>query len=164
MNPIYPISLFVGGITNMTPSFLAKIFPNLKYPLDFGLKIKGKRILGDHKTIRGIVGGSITGSLVATVISLFLYPLQLSFILLIPFSALIGDAVKSFLKRQKGIKEGEPFFPFDQLDWILGVCCCLYFIGYRDITILILLIISGFILHLLIKFLGYLIKLDEKII
>jgi CDP-diglyceride synthetase len=31
-----------------------------------------------------------------------------------------GDAVKSFFKRRLGITPGKSWFPFDQLDFVLG--------------------------------------------
>ena len=35
--------------------------------------------------------------------------------------ALIGDLVKSFIKRRLNQPPGKPWFPWDQLDWIAGV-------------------------------------------
>lgn len=34
--------------------------------------------------------------------------------------ALIGDLVKSFIKRRLDVPPGKPWFPWDQLDWIAG--------------------------------------------
>jgi len=34
--------------------------------------------------------------------------------------AMAGDAVKSFFKRRVGIRPGQPWIPFDQLDFIVG--------------------------------------------
>jgi CDP-2,3-bis-(O-geranylgeranyl)-sn-glycerol synthase len=39
---------------------------------------------------------------------------------LLSSGALVGDALKSFLKRRLRIKPGETFFIFDQIDYILG--------------------------------------------
>ena len=33
---------------------------------------------------------------------------------------MLGDAVKSFFKRSIGIASGRPWFPFDQIDFIIG--------------------------------------------
>jgi hypothetical protein len=33
---------------------------------------------------------------------------------------LLGDAIESFLKRQRGTAPGNPWFPFDQIDYIIG--------------------------------------------
>ena len=40
--------------------------------------------------------------------------------LLLGSGALIGDAVKSFFKRKEGIKPGNRFIPWDQLDYSIG--------------------------------------------
>ena len=34
--------------------------------------------------------------------------------------ALMGDLVKSFIKRRLNVPPGKPWFPWDQLDWIAG--------------------------------------------
>ena len=34
--------------------------------------------------------------------------------------ALVGDLVKSFIKRRLNVPPGKPWFPWDQLDWIAG--------------------------------------------
>ncbi len=110
-------------------------------PIDFGKKYKdGKRILGDGKTWRGLFTGTLIGmiggfglSIAAKLITpteynyinfenlAFLgFPLMIPIIFSICFGALIGDIVESFFKRRVGIKRGENWIPFDQLDFILG--------------------------------------------
>ena len=39
---------------------------------------------------------------------------------LFAIGALGGDALKSFFKRQVGIRPGGTWFPFDQIDYIIG--------------------------------------------
>jgi CDP-2,3-bis-(O-geranylgeranyl)-sn-glycerol synthase len=34
--------------------------------------------------------------------------------------ALGGDAIKSFFKRQLGVSPGKSWFPYDQLDYVIG--------------------------------------------
>ena len=41
---------------NVAP-VLCKDLPILRYPMDFGLTFKGERVLGDHKTFRGLFCG-----------------------------------------------------------------------------------------------------------
>ena len=48
---------------------------------------------------------------------------QVDFILLgalMGGGALMGDLVKSFIKRRQNQPPGKPWFPWDQLDWIAG--------------------------------------------
>ena len=134
-----------AGIANTTPIWVAKI-PLLRHwqtPLDLGLKFRGQRVFGDHKTIRGVVSGLVVGGLVgwlwqtwATDSSWFaaqIEPLQgqMNFILfgaLVGLFALIGDAVFSFFKRQAKIAPGRPWVPFDQIDYIVGAYLFIWFV------------------------------------
>lgn len=111
-------------------------------PIDFGKKYKdGKRILGDGKTWRGLVLGTLFGMIGGfglSVVAKMIVPTEYNFIafekldftgfpLMIPiifsicFGALFGDIVESFFKRRRGIERGKDWVPFDQLDFILGV-------------------------------------------
>lgn len=128
-----------AGVANAAPIFAAKLPFIAKFdaPLDLGLHVRGERALGSHKTWRGLVVGILAGILVfwlqqmAVQRSTFLTSLvnvQWTFTLLptwllgglLGFGALGGDAVESFLKRRKHIPAGESWFPYDQIDYIIG--------------------------------------------
>src|ERR1039457_3892121 len=56
-----------AGLGNAAPIIAAK-FPGLKnwtFPLDGYATFRGKRLLGDHKTVRGLVSGILIGMLTA---------------------------------------------------------------------------------------------------
>ena len=78
------------------------------------------------------------------------------------FGALFGDALKSFFKRRTSIKPGETWFPFDQIDYILGGIIFLLPLFHLDLSIYIITLVLYFSLHLLSTFLGYLLKLKAK--
>ena len=119
---------------NMAPVLVKDIhlFDFLAKPIDFGKKIKGKPILGSHKTFRGFIFGVIFALIIAYVQHiLYRYPFfsSISFInysnwiavgFLLGFGALFGDSVKSFFKRRVGIKPGHRFIPWDELDYTIG--------------------------------------------
>jgi CDP-2,3-bis-(O-geranylgeranyl)-sn-glycerol synthase len=109
-------------------------------PIDFGKNWKdGKRILGDGKTWRGLIIGTLVGmiggfglSIAAfyinqvdptyiTVSNFLEFPLMIPIVFSICFGALLGDLIESFFKRRIGRKRGEDWIPFDQVDFILGV-------------------------------------------
>jgi len=109
-------------------------------PIDFGKSWKdGKRILGDGKTWRGLILGSLIGmiggfglSAAAKFISntefsfiglndFMGFPIMIPIIFSICFGALMGDIIESFFKRRVGKNRGQDWVPFDQLDFILGV-------------------------------------------
>ena len=120
-------------LATMAPVLVHGHFVRLDRPLDGGRMLWGERVLGDHKTWRGIVAGCVVG-LAAFAAQRLLYdagwlralapidygdtPLVLG--LLLGLGTGIGDAVKSFFKRRIAIAPGEPWVCFDQLDFMVG--------------------------------------------
>jgi CDP-2,3-bis-(O-geranylgeranyl)-sn-glycerol synthase len=165
-----------AGLANMSAVFAAKLFPRYTFPLDGNRTFRNKRILGDHKTVRGLLFGILTGYLIfllqkhlvstyAYVESFTVFPYKSTSDLigiLFGFGALGGDALKSFFKRQKNIDPGKAWIPFDQIDWILGSFLCTSpFISY-DWKFIVATVCIGFALHLIIKLIGYAIKLQAE--
>lgn len=114
-------SLIPAYVANMAPVLLRKLPWNA--PLDFGLKLRGERLLGQNKTWRGLIGGTLIGATACVLISTFYWPFEFSPIVwgvLSSFGALVGDAVKSFFKRRISIKSGKSWVPFDQVDFTIG--------------------------------------------
>ncbi|MBT4540542.1 CDP-archaeol synthase [Candidatus Woesearchaeota archaeon] len=157
-------------LANMTPP-LVKHLNVLNSPVDFGLMFRGKRLLGQNKTIRGLVFGVFIGIIVASLqtflfrfnsfqwLSIINYS-EINFILLgglLGFGALIGDLVESFVKRQFDIKPGKPFIPFDQIDFLIGAIVFLLFIFNPGFKVMVTLLVVGIGLHFLTNYIGYLI-------
>jgi len=105
-------------------------------PVDFGRKLAdGRRIFGNGKTWRGLIGGILVGTLAGIALSLFLPSLPYSiyasgsdYVLagfLASCGALFGDLLGSFVKRRTGMKPGRPYLLLDQLPFIL---CALLFL------------------------------------
>lgn len=121
-------------LANMVPVFCKKCLKSLAKPIDCGKIWNGKQILGSHKTWRGLIVGIATG-IIAVFAQKALYQYdefaKISYInyqkenvilvgFLVGFGVLFGDAVKSLIKRRFNIKPGDKFFPWDQLDLLLG--------------------------------------------
>ena len=73
--------------------------------------------------------------------------------------ALIGDAVESFFKRQIGVSHGNPWIPFDQIDYTIGAILfgsIFYFPGFWNSVILI--VVSA-VLHILVNHIGFCLKI-----
>lgn len=114
-------------LANMAPVVAAyfRWLPGLARPLDGGRVVNGQRLLGDGKTIRGLVVGILSGS-IGGIIQYWWYPptgfmVSLFMGAWIGFGALLGDALKSFVKRRRGIPSGTTWKPWDQIDIVIGV-------------------------------------------
>ncbi len=164
-----------AGIANVVPVIIAKVplLADWKAPVDFGRKFRDKPMLGPHKTIRGLAVGTLAGFLVfvlqvqafesyswAREVSSNLNYSELSLWLgvLLSFGALFGDIVKSFFKRQVNVVSGKSWFPFDQLDYIIGGLLFSSLAVVLETKQYILVIVSWFLLHLLTSYVGYLTK------
>ena len=136
--------------------------------MDFGKSYRGKRIFGDNKRWRGLAVGTLLAGLTSGLeVSLqrgigtnhLIIAVLLGIIMGV--GALIGDAVASFFKRQFGIKPGHSWFPFDQIDYIIGGILFSYpFVRFTGQEILAIFGIF-FGLHLLISYVGYLLKFKD---
>lgn len=170
--------LFPAGIANMTPVFAMRIFPAWEYPLDGFATFRGMRVLGDHKTVRGMLTAGLMGEVAyliqnyaVTHSSFFASISWVSYIDLpwyigfcFGFGAIFGDAIKSFIKRQYDIRPGQPWIPFDQSDWILGMLLAtLPWIQLPFVSMVITLSV-GIVLHLLTKVIGKLLHLNTTYI
>ena len=128
MNPLGILWYFLPAfVANMTPVFVRRV-RLLDTPVDFGVKFHGERLLGEHKTWRGLAFGVLAGTLifllqqcVVVPFALFDYQ-QMPWILgaLLSSGALLGDLLKSFIKRRIHIKPGTSWYGFDQIDYIVG--------------------------------------------
>lgn len=158
-----------AGLSNMAPVLGNKIpgWNKWKTPLDLGKTYKGQRIFGANKSWRGLTSGVVLSGLVGWLA----FPhidLTLTFgnyVLLGGVSgagALVGDAVESFFKRRAGVKPGHSWFPWDQLDYIIGGL--LFSLPFVRLALLDygLIFVLYFGLHLLSSYVGFLLKLKER--
>lgn len=165
--------LLPAGIANMAP-VLFKWVPILNYPVDFGLKVRGEPLFGKNKTYRGFLFGIIAAIVVVyfqslyylnfTQYSIIPYAELNSIILgfLFGFGALLGDVVESFFKRQVGIKAGDTWFPFDQIDWILGALIFVSFYVHIPWLYIASSIVLFGILHPIINLIGYFLGIKKN--
>ena len=164
--------LLPAAIANMAP-VVVKSLPIFNWPVDLGFKFRGQRAFGDNKTYRGFIFGVL-----AAVLTIYLqqkFNLTSQFMLslaetsnwlflgfLLGFGALFGDLLKSFFKRQKGIAAGKSWWFFDQVDWIVGAFVFgAFYIDLGWQQFFVSLIMFG-VLHLIVNYLGYLLKLKAN--
>lgn len=157
-----------AGVANLVPPLANKVplLREWKTPLDFKQTYKGQRILGDNKTWRGLVSGTlgamITSLLVGYFIDLGSTADELFVGFLLGSGALCGDAIESLAKRRVGIKPGDSWLPFDQLDYVIGGLVLVSFAVLLPISAIVYIVLTYFLLHLLVSYVGYLLGLKLK--
>lgn len=162
-----------AAVANMSP-VLFKWLPFLDIPVDLNRKWRGRPILGEHKTYRGFLTGTIMA--IGTVyMQRYYFEDMLSYSILdyaninvvlvgflLGFGGLFGDTFKSFLKRLADVKPGKSWPPFDQIDWIIGA---LVFMSlYERIPLSIWLMSIGFfgLIHPIVNYIGYLLHFKKN--
>lgn len=165
---VYALLFFLpAGISNMIPVLASRLplLRNWNTPLDGGRSFRGKRIFGKNKTWRGLVSGTIAGTLVAMLVYGAFTNLHGELVLIgacMSAGALVGDAVESFFKRQRGIQSGKAWFPFDQTDYIIGGLLFTLPFGILPLWLIIWVFVMYFGLHLVSSYIGYLLGLKDE--
>ncbi|HEY8520010.1 MAG TPA: CDP-archaeol synthase [Gammaproteobacteria bacterium] len=105
-------ALLLVGVASSVPWALGRwLGPRFAAPLDFGITLRdGKRLLGSHKTWRGFVSGVLACALVAP-----LTGIDAAVGAGVGATALLGDALSSFVKRRLALPPGAEVLGLDQL-------------------------------------------------
>jgi len=132
-------------------------------PIDMGKSLSdGNRILGDNKTMRGILSGFVVGAIVGA----FGYYLFSKDLFLIAFSAsvgaLLGDLVGAFLKRRLRIKPGDSLPGLDQLDFVLGALLFVSFVYRLSLGAIAILLFVTPPIHFLMNVVAYRLGLKKN--
>lgn len=149
-------------------------FKDIKFPIDFGLSFRGKRLIGDHKVFGSFLFGIIFGSLIGLIKYLLLDKYMKPYLLLdlslgenmalyilMSTSALLGDTLKSVLKRLFGIAPHKAWVPFDEIDHSsvsLLVASIFYPISLK---IILLTVTIYFFLHILSNLVAFGLKIKK---
>ncbi len=163
-----------GVLANMAPVLCRKI-QFLNAPVDFGKMWKGKLIFGKNKTYRGFFFGilfAVGGVLLQRYLYRFVTVRETSLIdysavnpyllgFFMGFGVLFGDLVKSFFKRRLDIKPGASWFPFDQLDALIGGLLFTSIMYTPPMNVIVFLLVFVPVLHVGVNYLGYLMGLKE---
>jgi CDP-2,3-bis-(O-geranylgeranyl)-sn-glycerol synthase len=188
------IDILVASIWLMLPAYIANPMAAVfggGTPIDLGKYFPdGRRILGNGKTIRGLVAGTACG-IVIGFIQIGLAPrlmasgvldnwpmfydvlgayslCTLSIVFLMAFGSLLGDSGESFIKRRLDLERGAMFPVADQLDFVLGAWVLTYifaahwFNTYFSFWIIVTVLVATPLLHLAANIFGYLIKVKKE--
>ena len=149
-NALY--SLLIYPIIYIFPAYAANGAPVLfggGKPLDMKRKFMGKRIFGDHKTVRGTLSSLVCGTLVGIIYYPFLaYMLPIAIMLTV--GANFGDLVGSFIKRRISMKPGRSLPIMDQYGFFIFALIFAFWLGHMPgvYGLAVLVILTG-ALHVL---------------
>lgn len=175
-------SLVLFSVWLMLPAYLPNnvaVLVGGGRPIDGGHEWAGRRILGDGKTWRGTLVGTVVGILAATVLNAAnhdissllgvtfpMFPL-LVFVSL-PLGAMLGDIAASFIKRRTGRERGASFPVVDQLDFVIGALVLtflvspVWFLSTFSIAVLVVIIVITPVLHRATNIIGYLLGVKQE--
>ena len=184
-----PFNLILNSLYFILPAYFANMCPIIFKWIPFGGKPVNEGLFGSHKTWRGFYVGYI-GALIILALQFYLQKKGLTipinpdnfafysknnagtlldyeqiniffYAFLFGIGAITGDTLKSFFKRRLKIAPGQPWFPFDQLDFIVGALVFLspFYITPWKNTLVILIITP--LLHFLANATAYLLRLKK---
>lgn len=173
------IGLVIKASWLMLPAYLANptavVFGG-GTPVDLGKNwYDGRRIFGDGKTFRGLLGGTICGVITGLIqmqvtFLHYLGTFTLLSIFMLSFGALLGDMIKSFFKRRLGYERGAEFPLVDQLDFVAGAWVMTYLFDPKWFSdnflanpwIMVTVVLFTPLLHRLTNIIGYYFKLKKE--
>ncbi|HLC90135.1 MAG TPA: CDP-archaeol synthase [Candidatus Nanoarchaeia archaeon] len=166
--------LIVQALYFFLPAYIANMSPVIfKWVPLFNTPIWEKK-LGKHKTWRGLIIGTVVGTFVFWLQKLAFsngfeslalidyndFSLLLGFFL--GLGAMLGDMAESYLKRQRNIAPGEPWMPWDQLDFVFGGLLLSFLVYVPQAGVVLTLIVLSPLLHVLFNYLGYLLHIHKN--
>ena len=167
------LMLLGQAIWFIASAYVANAFPTVtkgKIPLDRGKMFRGRRVLGNSKTVEGTFAGLVFGIFIGFLQvglqpkmppELSLPVLTLSVVVLLCVGTIVGDIAGSFIKRRIGIKPGDPAILLDQLGFLIFAFLFASAVTTIDIGIIVLLVILTPLLHVLTNIFGYALNLKE---
>lgn len=153
----------------MAPVIFKDYFTFLAVPIDGGHKIAGKEIFGNHKTWRGLIVATLAGGVFFNIERFFAFiapqsdlwsPFDLRIVpwwfgFAFAFGAIAGDLIKSFFKRRFNINPGSSWYPFDQIDFLLGAALVASFYFTFTPLMWVIIFFIGSALHIIFNHIGY---------
>jgi CDP-2,3-bis-(O-geranylgeranyl)-sn-glycerol synthase len=173
--------LILAGFWLMLPAYLpnsAAVLFGGGTPIDLNKSWKGRRLLGDGKTWRGLIGGIAAGTSLGFV-QIFIalpfddqtfwgfgeVPQAMALVLVLATGSLLGDLAGAFIKRRLGMERGEKAPVLDQYNFVAGAVLLTLLVfpdwfigafieGEHVISLLSVLIITP-LLHRGVNIIGY---------
>lgn len=154
------------ALANMAPVLFKNNFKFLAKPIN-------EKLFGSHKTWRGIIVATIFGGLLYLLQYYLAYKYSVFnnlpfdylsvgwwFGFVFAFLAIVGDSVKSFIKRRLNKKPGDRWIPWDQIDFLIpSTILVMIFFPFK--LYYWLFIIIGIILHISVNRVCFWLKLKN---
>jgi len=155
----YSIVFFLPAyVANAMPVIISglKIFPSLAKPIN-------KKLFGKNKTYRGFITGITGAMLISPIQNLFGFSYDNLILLafLLGLGALLGDLIKSFIKRKIGKKSGRSWPVFDQIDYVIGALLFSSIIFPQSLSVIIVLIVISPLFSILANIIAYNLKIKK---
>ncbi len=164
-----------AGVANMSPVLFKNKLRWLARPVDGGRQLGGRPIFGSHKTWRGLIVAPIMAEALFlierfaalqwestiswSVFNLTEIPWWFGFAL--GAGAILGDLIKSFFKRRVSVAPGKSWFPFDQLDFLIGAGLVTMLVAELTSGMWLTIILLGPFLHIAVNRVGFWLKLKD---
>lgn len=178
------LPVFAAGLVHVAV-IKTQALPRLaRLPLDGALRVRGHRVFGNNKTVRGAVVMISCTALFALVLSwapesvrirLSVAPFQLAHAvlwgLLLGTGYILGELPNSFVKRQLGIAPGAAahgwqskfFWVADQIDSVAGIFLLLWLVWTPDAVFVAVVFALALLLHPLVAALMVVLGLKRRI-
>ncbi|GAD52768.1 UPF0290 protein VNG2119C [Halarchaeum acidiphilum MH1-52-1] len=180
---MHAVEAIVTAFWAMLPAYVpnnAAVLAGGGRPIDGGRTWRdGNRLLGDGKTWRGTAIGTIAGAALAAALNAVapavsgaigvpiprFPPLAL---LTLPFGAMLGDILASFIKRRSGRERGAAFPLLDQLDFVVVALALTagavpgWFRETFTLTVVVVVLVLTPALHVLTNGVAYLLDLKDE--
>jgi CDP-2,3-bis-(O-geranylgeranyl)-sn-glycerol synthase len=166
--------MIIESLYFFLPGYFANMAPVLLSWIPYGGKPIHEKLFGSHKTWRGLLAAILVGGLVF-LFQKWLYAQGFQDWALIDYAdfpfwfgflqgagVIFGDLIKSYYKRKHGIKPGQPWWGWDQLDFVLGGIIAGFFLYVPPAETVLVLVILITILHMLANKIGYLLKIRDS--
>ena len=158
---------------NMAPVIFGKINA-LPYPIDSNKKWRNRPIFGKNKTWGGLLYAIVLGTAIfyvqqtlynipffkgISLIDYTSYSLALGFLL--ASGAILGDLIESLIKRRYNKEPGAEWFPFDQIDYVIGALVFGAAVYLPPLKIIVILFILAPFLHYGANYMAYFLGLKK---
>lgn len=161
------VYIFPAYVSNAAPVVAVRFFKRL-HPLDGGmLFLDGRRLLGNGKTVEGLISGTAAGFATGSIINLLIPSLiTMTEVFLLSVGAMAGDILGAFVKRRAGLPSGSPAPLLDQLGFLLAALALVHLFkglpSWMDSLTLLALSLFTVFMHVGTNAAAYLLKLKDR--